>query len=416
MISMRPLLPILAAALLALGCAPNISRLRAHVAGDAFDQALEEARGDRDLEDHLAALILEKDAVERPSNRLATVRFLAASSAPGKRALERMEKREGSIAALAAIGLSRSSRPSGGDLDSYLEDLSSDVRAYAASTWARKLDVERLRRLALDKDPRVRNAAVAALGARRGDDEAGLLVEVLRLDPDPAVRSAAARSGKSLGRRAFEVLRSALDDRSEGVRHAALAGLAGLGSADAIALLEDRIAGAMDESGVVAAARLAAIGSKKGAARFEEALVDPAENMRATALVHLSTSGLGDALERRRKALEDESPRIVLIAASMLLDDEEGREAMSTALRKIVEEGGPRRDEAEDMLAVLGEEAALDEIRSSIAEWSEEEILARFPRLQRSEKLRDVFVELLADGRTEVRLAAARCVLRSGPT
>lgn len=415
---MRPMrqatlfVPILVVAL--FGCGPSTFSMRSHLAKDSFELALDEARGDPDLEDHLAAIILEKEAVENPRSAYDNVRFLAASGNAGRRSLEEMEGGEGIPALLAWIGLRRSRVPGGDDLEKLLAAESWDVRAYAVSSWARRIDAGPLRKLAVDADPRIRLAAITALGAAGSEEDAELLAEALRVDPDPAVRMAAARNGKALGPRAFEVLRAALEDERIGVRNAAFIGLSRLGNEDAVALLEGRISGELDESGVIAAACLSATGSAKGRERFEDALVDRRPGIRATALVNLSRAGLDDRDDRLLAALEDESERVVFLAASMLLGEEAAGEAVATALRRIANEAGPGAPRAVDMLAVLGDPDSVEAVLEIVGDG--DQLLLRLPRLKGAEGIRGGVVELLADERGEVRTAAARWILRSGPT
>jgi len=402
--------------LLLAGCGPSTAGLRSNLAKGSFDMAVAEAQGDPELEDHLAAIVLERDAVENPSGAYELVTFLAASGAPGRRSLKVLEGGEGIGATLAWIALNRSSRPRGGKLSRLISDDSWDVRAYAASTWARKLDPQRLRELVLDKDPRVRRAAVFALAAAGREKDAELLAETLRLDPDPAVRMAIARKGEVLGKGALESLRDALEDESPGVGNAALVGLSRLGNDDATTILEDIASGRLDERAVVAAAALRSIGSETGARRFDEALGHENPGVRATAIVNLSLARIEDRRERLVEALGDESQRVVFIAASILLPVEEARGTLIEALAPIASEGGASAPRARDMLAVLGDPESTEEIRGEMEGWEEGELIERLRRLRGAPGLRDRVVDLLADERREVRIAAARCLLRSGRT
>jgi len=261
------------ALLLSCGCAANLEGLSARLRSQEWGEAVAEVRGDRAMESHLAALILEEDARQGGDRAPGIVAVLAAASGPGEDALERMAAGEDPLARLAWVALHRSGPLSDRRLGALLEDRSSDVRAAAAAAWGRRLEPRRLERMLLDKDPRVRAVAATWIGGRHGDAEtARLLAEALRLDPDPAVRAAVARRGDALGGRALDLLRDASRDDNMGVRHAAMKGLAALGTGEAVALLEDLAAGPMDESTVVAAAHLAGIGSEEGRRRFAEAL------------------------------------------------------------------------------------------------------------------------------------------------
>jgi HEAT repeat protein len=196
-----------------------------------------------------------------------------------------------------------------------------------------------------------------------------------------------------------------------GVRHAALRGLGKLGSPEARALIEDRVAGPIDETVVVAAAELARLGSALGSERFEAALAARQPGVRATALLHLGRAGIEDADALRRRALDDEAPKVVLLAASLLLREAEPDGPVATALRRLIDEGGGATPEARDMLAVIGDGAALAEVETVLADAGEDELLAVLGRVRRAAKLRARFVQLLADDRESVRIAAARAVL-----
>lgn len=401
-----------AAVAAAIGCAPSIENLERHLDANAYDQAVAAVAGDPALETELAALVVEH-AAAAGNDAAALVGALAAAGAPGQRALERMV--EGNVEparSLAWIALNRRRPPRGPELKRYLAHGSSDVRAAAAGAWAGKLGFERLEALALDPEPRVRSAAVAAVASleesKRG---AALLRETLRLDPDPRVRAVAANQGPALGSRALDALRDALGDENMGVRHAVLRGLGKLGSAEARALIEDRVAGPIDETVVVAAAELARLGSKLGAERFAAALESRNPGVRATALLHLGRAGLDDADGIERRALDDEAPQVVLLAASLLLREAEPDGPVAAALRRLIEERVAAAPEARDMLAVIGDGAAIAEVEAVLADAAEGELLAVLARVRRAAGLRARFVQLLADERESVRLAAARAVL-----
>jgi HEAT repeat protein len=398
----------------ALGCAPSIEHLERHLDASNYDRAVAAASGDPALETELAALVIEH-AAAAGSDPAALVSALAAAGAPGKRALDRIVERGVEPAgSLARIALERRRAPRGPELKRFLAHASSDVRAAAASAWARELGFERLEALALDPEPRVRSAAVGALAAlEESKRAAALLRETLRLDPDPRVRAAAARQGPALGKRALESLRDALGDENMGVRHGALRGLGKLGTTEARALIEDRIAGPIDETVVVAAAELARLGSEAGRQRFDEALAAKSPGVRATALLHLGRAGIGDADQIQRRALDDEAPQVVLLAASLLLREAEPDGPVAEALRRLIADRVAAAPEARDMLAVIGDSTAIAEVETVLADAAEGELLKVLARVRRASKLRARFVQLLADERESVRLAAARAVLAS---
>jgi HEAT repeat protein len=409
-------------ALLALaataGCAPSITHLEKHLDADRYADAVAEVVGDEKMEAELAALVIERAAADPPTSAADLIGALASSGAPGKRALERIaESADDPLESLARVALRRGSPPrSAAERAAFLEHASSDVRAAAAAAWSRKLGRKRLHELLLDHDPRVRRAAVIGLVEHVPDKEvSSWLREALRLDPDPRVRSAAARLGRALGDRGkgLDALRDALADANMGVRLAALRGLGAIGEGEAVELLRDALAGPLSESAVVAAAELTRLGEPDGRARFDEALEADNPTLRSTALTHLGRAGVDQREEKLLGALGDESPQVVLLAASMLLRSEhagpDGK--VAEALRRVAEQEVARSPEARDMLAVLGDPGAVAEVTALLAEGDEQELVAVLGRVRRAAALRARFVELLAHEERAVRVAAARAVL-----
>jgi HEAT repeat protein len=414
------LLPAPLAAALLASCGPALGPLERHLDAGDHAAALALASGDRALEEELAALLLERAAAaDEGAAAAGLVRDLAGSRA-GRRALRRLGDGDARPAAdLARIALGRGGCPGSGNLDRWLADDHSAVRAAAARAFGDRLDSGKLSALLLDHDPGVRLAAVSFLAGRwRESAAAAGLREALARDPDPLVRAAAARTGPALGDDALEALRGALGDRALGVRYAALWGLGELGTEEAVALIADLAAGPVDQSAVVALAELARLGIAPGPARFAEALEHGNPLVRATALAHMERAGF-DAGRRREalvRALDDEDPQVAFTAASRLgAARDRPATAVTAALERIRESGRERADAARDLLALLGAESVIGELESLLVPGADEEaILAALPRLHRAAGLRSRFVALLGDPRAAVRLAAARAVLAAG--
>ncbi|MBW2276056.1 MAG: HEAT repeat domain-containing protein [Deltaproteobacteria bacterium] len=408
----------LVALVLAAGCAPSITHLEKHLDADRYADAVAEVTGDEQMEAELAALVIERATTDPEASADALVNALASSGAPGKRALERIaDSAAEPLESLARVALRRGSPPrSAAERATFLKHSSSDVRAAAATAWSRKLGRGRLQELLLDHDPRVRRAAVTGLAKHMPDKEvSSWLREALRLDPDPKVRAAAARLGSALGGKGkgLDALRDALADENMGVRLAALRGLGAIGKGEAVELLKDATAGPMTESVVVAAAELARIGDKDGRARFDEALSAGNPTIRSTALTHLGRAGIDDRQKLLVKALDDESPQVVLLAASMLLgSDHAGPDGkVAGSLERVAELEVARSAEARDMLAVLGNADAVAEVTSLLAAGDGQALVTVLVRVRRAGSLRARFVELLAHEEQAVRVAAARAVL-----
>jgi len=81
--------------------------------------------------------------------------------------------------------------------------------------WGKKSKVEKLKKFADNRDPKIRQAVARALGDSKGDEAFNLLVLLLR-DPDATVRQAAVESFGYLGeKRAIEHLRHLIGRESD---------------------------------------------------------------------------------------------------------------------------------------------------------------------------------------------------------
>jgi HEAT repeat protein len=399
------------AGLFACSCATRFAELERHLDGAAYADALKWASVDPGREDALAAGILER-AAAAGDDALGAVRLLAAAGERGRPALERLRDGGAHPAdALASIALSRRRPASEDSLDALLSHTSGDVRSYAAATWSDDIPVERLAALLLDRDPDVRRAAVSGLARFGRGAFARELCDAARLDPEPRVRAEALRHGKALGGGGLDLLRGCLRAGEPVEREAALLGLGDLGSAEAIALLEDEAFGLLDETAVVAAAELARQGDAKGRARLLEALADDRPGVRATAAVNLARAGLDDRDARLLALLDDEAPRVALVAAAFLTDERHASR-VNAALRRIAGAGGPAGEEARDMLAARGDPEAAEQTSLALSDADEGEALRILARLDGTAPLRPRVVAMLGDERPAVRRAAAAAILR----
>jgi len=83
--------------------------------------------------------------------------------------------------------------------------------------WGKKSKVDKLKKFAGDKDPKIRLAVAKALGDSKGDEAFNALVLLLR-DTDSTVRQAAVESLGNLGeKRAVEHLRHLIAKESDDV-------------------------------------------------------------------------------------------------------------------------------------------------------------------------------------------------------
>jgi len=398
------------------GCASTVTNLEKHLDADAFNLALDDARGDAHMEAYLASLIIAREAQRDFRFASPLVSFLAAHGRIGKHVLKQMASSTGPVARMAWIALHRSFVPSAKKLDDLFNGPASDVRAAAAGAWFRDLTKERLIKLAVDKDPDVRRYAILGLGMLPCNTEAAaVLKDTLRLDPDAQVRSAAARSGPKLGSDAIDALRSALHDSNQGVIHSAILGLSKINSIDAKAILTDLLSGPMEPVTVLAAAALSGLNDQNGQARFKEALKHKRPAIRAAALTNLGYSGIKDIRKIKLDFLLDDSPDIILQAAYMLLKDPAAVDTVTNALKKVMESQSTRIDEARDLLVLLNDSEAIRAVKEALKEETTKNIVTILSRISGSTTLKPVFLKLLADKQNYVRVAAAKAYLYLEP-
>jgi HEAT repeat protein len=397
---------------LLVGCHP-FSDLERHLNAGAFDRAVQEATGKRKTELALAVLILERRL--RDGGQIALIDTLSRAGKLGRRSLKRLaQAADPKLARLARIALRRNRDPSIDEIMLVLNDPDSDVRHACIRAWHRQMTLLVLERAILDLDPRVRRFAVkgvSAVGMER--DVSDLLKEALRLDPSTKVRAEAAMQGKLLGADAHLALVRALDDKELGVKLAAIRGLAETGAPESLALLEAMAVGPVDYTQVAAAAELARLDRPVGRKRLMAALEDERAEIRKAALLRTERAGLDDRRAILLDHLKDESKEVVLLAARLLLQDQAARKRVHTALSPIFQGEGASRDEARDMLAVIGDEKALKTVREILSGDNPKEVIATVEHTQGAPGLHHQFLALMADKDKEVRAAAAKAIIFS---
>ncbi|MCP4599666.1 MAG: HEAT repeat domain-containing protein [Proteobacteria bacterium] len=403
----------LALALVAVtGCIRSIAHLEKHVDAGEYKEAVIQVTDDPAMQAELAAIILER-AAAKGVQTTALIDALTRTGKPGKRALKRLAKHsEESVRYQAEVALHRGRLPEGADLTRFIEHDHSDVRARATQAWNSEMELGTLEKLLYDHDPRVRRWAADGLCRFNGTEGTdALLGEALRLDPDPKVRTRSAECGEALGPDSLLILKNALDDENLAVQLAALRGLVETGDPTARALVEERARSPLDVMAVASAAELARLGHAIGRDRIHDALKDARPGVREAALLRLERAKIQDRDTIFTDLLDDEAPRVVLLAASQLSIKKEVAEAVVKALKRLVDEGGSTSGEARDLLAVLGDAEALDQVIDLLGKGGEADIVATLTRTQRSTALAHTFVELMADTRESVRIAAARATL-----
>jgi len=394
------------------GCAPSIAPLRARLDAAEYNAAVEETGGDAALQIELAALLLERAAADGLRTPEQLDGLIAAGSS-GKRAPQRLaENGPEAVAREADVILDARRPPDGDDLAVFLGHESSDVRARAARVWNSELDKETLADLLMDTEPRVRIAAVSGLCRLAADDGTEQLIrEALGRDPAPRVRARAVRCPEGLGSEKLLTLKEALGDENLGVRLGAIEGLAATGDPAALEIVKALARGPLDTEAVVAAAELCRAGVPVGRERLDAALSDERPSLRKAALLRLERTGIEERDTLLAGLLDDESPAVVLLAATLLANREEIDPKVFDALKKLVEDDGSRAVEARDQLAVLADAESVEVVRQLLAEAEEDDALAVLRRVRRATDLAPTFVTMMGDARLEVRLAAARAVI-----
>ena len=403
----------LAWAALLLGCGLSTANLERHLNAGEFDRAVQEAKGKRKTELALAVLILEKHLREGGPPEL--VDTVSRAGKLGKRALKRLaEDKNAKVARLAQIALRHHKNPDVDEIMLVVNDADSDIRYACIRAWYRQMSLLVLKRALLDHDPRIRLYAVkgvAAIGMER--DVSDLLREALRLDPSAKVRAEAALQGELLGADALLALKQALEDKSMGVKFAAIRGLAEMGSADALHMVEEIAVGPIDHAAVVAAAELARRAHPIGRERLKKALDDKRPGIRKTALMRLERAGLTERRALLRAHLKDDTPDVVLVSARLLENYEEARQEVRDALKPLLKEDHAKQVEALAILATIGDEAALKKAREVLTGDDAAEVTAFIKRAQRAPALRDNYLALMASPKQEIRIEAAKAIVFS---
>lgn len=228
------------------------------------------------------------------------------------------------VAAAAAVAVMRSYPPAPRVAADLLR--SDDVRArrIAVAGVGRKVRAKARAELTdatRDRDAGVRRAAVHALGALDSNEDTALLIDLATSDGDGPVR-AAALAGLGRGERAgiIDVARKALADEYLGARLAAVSLLAERGGA---AIDSELIALAQGDDAFVAL-RAAALVHKRGGAPIvgplERALGDAAWNVRAAAINAAAAIAPREvALDLITRRLVDDRVEVRLAAARALV-------------------------------------------------------------------------------------------------
>lgn len=393
-------------------CSPHFGPIQKAANQKNWTQALKNTKEEPVLQAHLAALIVEAEALST-SHPKPLVLALEHSSTDVSMILKRLAQKHRSALAgkMAFVVLEKEQKEISSIVQSYLTHENSELRALTATTLGMYFSDNQLERMLTDVEPIVRSAAVAALCKRTvKEDISQALLERLRLDPVPHVRAAAARCPFSLGNHAAIVLQQVIQtEKNAGVVKSAMEGLVQLDKGYWINFLTQQTNGPMTLTKIFASAILAKNGVAEGIARLKDALYDKNEFIRAKSISFVTKKTFADPAKFWETALKD-SQRVAIAAAKQLL---ETHQHQSHAIKRLHEiwEAGDEEDaqEALKLLAQYGDKKALRDMETQLA--SRYISVSQIADWQTIHALRKKFVTLLDNHRPEIRLQAALIIL-----
>ena len=397
---------------------------------EAYDQFREADGADGALLAEVAALLLELEALgEDESRRDAALTQLRLAGNAALPVLERIGRSEGETVARAEA-LAHLTRRGDGEARAYLYALldTDDPAILAPALVAVDPEEETARLVAwlADPIPEVRRAAALRLGAATESREAlGALRELARVDPEPRVRGAAIRALGGFGAAVFEALRERLGGAASNVRLATVRALVRADRPRAVAALRSLLATPPNPAGIEAARVIALTGNpEEEDAPPEEGVVDARAYLRgalgsadptlrsqaAVALVSLpADEGTDAALLAALDGEADASVRLGMARA--LLGHEGAEEEARETLRALMEGEGMAAVQAAALLAKEGEDAALTRLEAALE--AESALLRRVAAraLARDAERPDAARPALRDEDPTVRIHAAGGIL-----
>jgi HEAT repeat protein len=397
---------------LPMGCAPSLSQFDAPLDSADYQAAVALTMGRPDKQIALAARMLERTA-KYGVRTFELEEVLFRSGTPGKQALKRLASDGDNPAGrLAAVLRLRNRAPSKRNLEKYLRDESSDVRAAAARSWTNHIDTDTLIALLLDFDPRVRRSAVIGLARQEASAEIqALLRDTLQRDPDPKVRAEVAKRGASLGSRSVIALKEALIDENLGVRLVALRGLVETGDETALLIVREYAEAPLDDMAVAAAAELSRSGDPLGLERLLAGLESRRPGTRVAALLRLERGKVKKSVDIALGMIDDKSPLVAYQAAALLSKNKKHKPTVVKVLKTIASKHASHADEARDLLATMGDEEALYHVAAALKQSDKTTVLQVLSRTGRTRALQNEFALLMASSDPEIRIAGAKAVL-----
>ncbi len=403
------------------GCVSKLSTLESLTFKGHFAEAAIEALNSKESAVQLSILVLENAALSSEHMYLALER-LYASGKTGKDSIKRLSSRLDETGRAASLLLRRINSVPLKKAEQCFKEPNPEVRKLCAYLFHRRLTEDVLMQMVMDIDPTVRLWALKGLANLSTKPErASVFVDVLKRDPSAKVRSEAAGLGLLLGDDALLLLKDRVTDNNLGIQTAAISSIAKLNTDDALNLLAEITRQPIDEISLHAAAELSAKGYPIGRQTLLAGLKNDNSTIRVSSLYLLSRAGFKDYIELTSELLNDKAPEVVLAAANLLRNEYSYREEILAALQKISDKQTSVSKSALDLLAVLGDIKAIQELKSFLdkaKEVDEKELILRLSRLSSKETvefLLESFTKLLGDDREAVRVQAAITIIFSMP-
>ena len=356
-------------------CSPTLRQTRGLLSdGDVREAAL--AAGEDRLALREVSLVILSRGLAEPHTRHAAMRGLVVAGDEARSTLAALvESSDLHISTFAAALLFRQGRETeriASLLRDALEAEDTDLRIAAIGALGNAAEEEAFfSPLLEDPDPRVRRAAIQALGSRSDfDPSARLLSPLAAGDPDPATRARALRALSRLDvdmEAVLPLVVAALESDSLALRLAAVAALSRRADEAAPrAALRSAMASLEGPAAVRAALALARNGDEEALQRLEGILLGSEIPLAST--VAIGAAGVGDDVnDLLSRALQHEEPEVRLHVASHLLSSTERARAL-TELHALSELPGWVGVQASITLASEGDEAAITRLASSLDE------------------------------------------------
>ena len=324
----------------------------------------------------------------------------------------RMSDPSPTVRATAAVAMVRQTPAATEVLRAILDGDDADAKVIALDAIGALDDKgARLPRLAADRDARVRARSATAIAQWKPTDARALLGKLLH-DDDAGVRGQALAGLALLGDRgALGDIATAFDDPSLGVRLSALGALVRLGRETAGRQLLALAAGANNDRYVAlrAAVQLSRAGRTQAALSAVRVAADDRDAAVRAAAMNAAGELGQDGYTLAAAHLSDAAVDVRLAAARAVIATGRRDAALPTLVGALAT---PRRLDAADELARLGDARGLAELQASVRASDARERRVALSMLVPLPAGRDALVAALADGDAEIRLDAAGALLR----